>query len=159
MRSLFEKVKKIDGGCWEWTASLNNKKYGVLRISGKLMLAHRISYMMRFGDIPSGLHVCHKCDNRKCVNTEHLFLGTQKENMADARAKGKRPSLVHPSASSYNNGCRCMQCKDILKSYSAEYYLTNKDKIKSKVNQYYQKNKLKKTSKQRRNCIKLINFT
>jgi len=71
--------------CWEWFANKNNKGYGMFCVStavGK-KLAHRVSYEMKFGRIPKGLIVRHKCDNPACVNPAHLELGTMKDNARD----------------------------------------------------------------------------
>lgn len=85
--------------CWNWKKSFKGntsvKQYGHLTIGSrtdktrKVISAHRYSYMVFNGKIPKGLYVCHKCDNPKCVNPEHLFLGTHQDNVDDRERKGR----------------------------------------------------------------------
>lgn len=76
-------------GCWNWTASIAGKGYGQIKIPGtrKQMYAHRLSWLIHNGDIPEGQFILHVCDNVRCVNPEHLFLGDASKNANDMKAK------------------------------------------------------------------------
>ncbi len=93
-RSRFEeKFKKQKNGCWIWKSSKSNSGYGKFNIRGKHVIAHRYSYELYKEKIPPGMLICHKCDNKLCVNPDHLWIGTQKENINDAKKKGRLPNL------------------------------------------------------------------
>lgn len=87
----FEKyyMPVTESGCWIWIKYCMPYGHGQLRIGGKTYLAHRVSYELFRGPIPEGLCVCHKCDVPQCVNPDHLFLGTQQENIMDRVKKGR----------------------------------------------------------------------
>lgn len=79
-----------DDDCWEWLAGFFNSGYGAFWANGNNVGAHRVSYMLTVGPIPAGMYVCHSCDNPKCCNPRHLWLGTIDDNFADMRAKGRQ---------------------------------------------------------------------
>lgn len=85
---FFKKVNKTDS-CWLWVGAVNSRGYGCLTINKKRFLAHRISYIWHKGEIAEGLLVCHSCDVRRCVNPDHLWLGTYTENNEDMWKKGR----------------------------------------------------------------------
>lgn len=105
-RRPFESFWEADeNGCHIWKGVLcgpsKNKafRYGRITVNGKKILAHRYAWELKNGPIPAGLHALHKCDNPKCCNPDHIFLGTHKENMADMVRKGR--SNKRPPAPKY----------------------------------------------------------
>jgi hypothetical protein len=82
------------GDCWEWQGARVSKGYGSLAIEGRAATAHRRSWELTYGPIPTGMHVLHRCDNPPCVRPDHLWLGTNTENVYDSMAKGRRDHLT-----------------------------------------------------------------
>ena len=81
--------KIIVGECWLWTGPMNGDGYGKVCYNYKRLSAHRLSYILTHGQIQDSLSVCHTCDTPLCFNPDHLFLGTQKDNMRDCASKGR----------------------------------------------------------------------
>lgn len=81
--------------CWEWKGGIAGRVrdpgYGAIWWRGKQHRAHRLMWIVTNGPIPDGLHCCHKCDNTKCINPAHIFLGTDADNHRDRDAKGRGP--------------------------------------------------------------------
>lgn len=95
--TLEERLKKHtklneETGCWEWTRYIAKWGYGVIGIDHKAQLAHRVSYSVFKGD-PTGMCVLHTCDNPKCINPDHLFLGTNADNVRDKVAKNRQSKV------------------------------------------------------------------
>jgi hypothetical protein len=102
-KRFWPKVSVPDGiidECWNWNRSKDYKGYGQLSVNGKPRRAHRISFVLTKGEIPSGMFVCHSCDNPPCINPVHLFLGTCLDNMRDCVRKKR----LHPE-----NGLKCFR--------------------------------------------------
>jgi hypothetical protein len=93
---FWAKVNKTEEGCWLWTAGHDGSGYGSLKISGKQIKAHRISYTLANGAIPDGLWVLHKCDTPRCVRPDHLFIGTSKDNVQDMIKKRRMWVWTNP---------------------------------------------------------------
>jgi len=104
------------GRCWVWTAGRTNGSYGSFRVGSKMERAHRYAW----GDVPSGLHVLHRCDNPPCVRRSHLFLGTQADNNRDMVAKRRdvntrktRCPMGHPYDAIEHGYRLCLTCRRV----------------------------------------------
>jgi hypothetical protein len=81
-------VKPMESGCHEWQSTIRRDGYGSFWFAKRQALAHRVAYVLLVGD-PGELRVLHRCDNRRCVNPDHLFLGTDRDNVRDMVSKGR----------------------------------------------------------------------
>lgn len=93
---------KVDtsGDCWIWTATKNRRGYGQFYYEGRLQLAHRVAYKLTYGPVDDDIHVLHRCDNPSCIRPDHLFLGTQRDNVQDMIGKGRAYFQLHPEYAS-----------------------------------------------------------
>lgn len=99
------------GDCWLWTGGTSSGGYGAATWpNGQQTTAHRVSWEITYGPIPDGMQVLHRCDNPACVRPDHLFLGTQQDNMDDMIAKGRKPmgcAVLHaPQNGESNNNAK-----------------------------------------------------
>lgn len=85
----FERYTVKGPACWEWSGARDANGYGRLQVGRTSGLAHRVSWELAHGAIPTGQHVLHRCDNRRCVRPDHLFIGVNADNVADRVAKGR----------------------------------------------------------------------
>jgi len=91
LRERFEEkyVPEPNSGCWLWDACILKSGYGQIKAGDKVKYAHRVSYEIYIGKIPSSKFVCHACDTPSCVNPDHLWLGTHNDNMLDMMTKDR----------------------------------------------------------------------
>ena len=121
---FWTKVNKASD-CWNWQAGKYSFGYGAFYLYGHNVPAHRFAWELAYGQIPEGLEVCHSCDNPACVRPDHLFLGTQKQNIYDAINKGRLiPGHSNPGE---NNGRAILtanqvqEIKDIYSQKGSKY--------------------------------------
>jgi hypothetical protein len=117
-----KQVDYVIGRCWKWLGSINKHNgYGRFWIDNDTVMAHRYSYELHVGKIPNNLLVLHKCDNPDCTNPEHLFLGTNLDNVRDKISKGRNANQSgenNPRAKLKEN-----EVIEIRQLYSTGYYL------------------------------------
>jgi len=89
LSKIFDHVRKDENDCWLWLNGYNSAGYGVVWDGKKQQLAHRISYVQCIGSLNKNLYVLHRCDNRRCINPAHLFVGSHKQNMEDMQNKSR----------------------------------------------------------------------
>lgn len=102
-KEFFLEMRVVEPGtdCWIWQGSkLYRENYGRIFINGRYQRAHRIAYEIWNGPIPDGFLVCHHCDNPPCINPEHLFVGTDLDNVLDASRKGRLRNGLGPGEKS-----------------------------------------------------------
>lgn len=86
---IFDRIEKTDTGCWLYTGGISSSGYGIVSVRNKSVHTHRLAYQLRCGSIPEGMCVLHRCDVRRCINPEHLFLGSLADNNRDCMRKGR----------------------------------------------------------------------
>lgn len=111
--------------CWEWQAKLA-RGYGRFYIEHITIAAHRLSWIMLRGPIPDGILVLHKCDNRKCVNPNHLYLGTHSDNNSD---RAQRNSNNQGGPISRFSSKDIEDVKDLIKKGKHKLFIANKYNI------------------------------
>jgi hypothetical protein len=128
-------------GCWIWTGGhkgnyKGKKDYGIFgnteKTGKKYQTAHRVSWLIHYGEIPDDMMVCHKCDNPRCCNPTHLFLGTQLDNMADMVQKGRHKyptgTQVHTNRLSENDVFSiraCLSSGESIKKISKKFNVSD----------------------------------
>jgi len=123
-------------GCWEWQLTLNKDGYGRCYFDNITFRAHRLSYKLKFGD-PGNKYVLHKCDNAKCVNPNHLYLGCQQDNMKDKKDRGRSLGINrgHANGSSkltdkdVKEIIDLLQCKLFSQKFIGQKYNVGQDQI------------------------------
>lgn len=130
IKQFWSKIKR-GPGCWEWQRG--QRGYGQVWLEGKKWYAHRLSYTLCKGEIPQGGHICHTCDNPRCVRPSHLWVGSQVTNMRDMGRKGRGNTQKISFAQRQQIRAR-YAAGDIQQPTLAAEYGVNKETISSIVN-------------------------
>ena len=130
----FDEMYEVDEekGCWIWQGFFHPEGYGYINYKHSCTPAHRVSYILTKGPIPDGLFVCHHCDNRKCVNPEHLYVGTVQDNNNDRVLRGRSIGLKgeeHHNHKLPNDAVRDIKKREHYSQYYADMYGVSKSLI------------------------------
>ena len=122
LERFFDKIEEVESGCWLWTASLTHGGYGRFRVGEKTVVAHKVSYLWFFGDIPEGLELDHLCMTTDCVNPDHVEPVTHQENLERGDSFLWQTWITHcPQGHEYReenivregNKRQCRECKKV----------------------------------------------
>ena len=108
---FWERVSKVESGCWNWTAGVVGEGYGSVTYDGVKFLTHRVAYELLVGLVPAGRDLHHLCENRRCVNPAHLELLTRKEHAR--RHAGETCRFGHPYGLRPNGTRECVVCRKL----------------------------------------------
>lgn len=158
---LIAKIRKEESGCWIWTGTWHSyrkyaaNRYGYIAVKNKegkwrSVCTHRAMYIALHGPLTKEQEVCHKCDVPLCINPDHLFLGTHKENMADSRAKGRHylsaktickrgHSLAPENVYVAPDGCR--HCRECTRLRMSRAYHSDRERGRRLAKQYRERKK------------------
>lgn len=103
------------GDCYEWQGALTYNGYGRIGVNGKVQRVHRVAYELAHGPIPEGIVVCHRCDNPRCCNPDHLFLGTTQENVDDKVRKNRHKPFTSEQVIGEKNPRALLTAADVTK--------------------------------------------
>ena len=118
MKSIFlDRSMTLSNGCIEWTGSIQSSGYGHVTIKQKQWLTHRLSWTLSKGKIPYKKLILHRCDNRKCINIDHLFVGTHKQNSVDMWNKGRGFRTTGRRQNAKLTESQVREIREKLKSY------------------------------------------
>ena len=118
MERFYSKTKRVESGCLEWQASVRRGGYGQFNTgNGRIKCAHRFAWELVNGEIPKGMFVCHTCDNPRCVEVSHLFLGTPLDNTIDMVDKGRHKKVCLKGTT---HGMSKITDKEALQIFNAE---------------------------------------
>ena len=131
IKSFNEKIR-ITPGCWLWLGGKAKDGYGLMKIKQKSIPAHRVSYVLHKGKIPKGMFVLHSCDNPSCVNPDHLSVGTHKQNMLEARLRGRIKSKL--TAEEVSQIRDLLSCEIFSQTVIAKFYEVTQANVRAIAN-------------------------
>lgn len=148
-QDVWERVHKTRR-CWLWMGRKDPTGYGRVTFDRKQQLAHRLIFTWVVGEIPDGMHVLHRCDNPPCVNPDHLFLGTNQDNVDDKMSKGRHKGKNrnhcksgHPFSleNTFVRPDGSRRCNECARAASLKYHANHKETRNAGSREYYAKHK------------------